>query len=221
VGAVTALFTYFLVWGYSGELKVVLPDRVGLEYETMPDGQPSPDRLKMLLPITFTNTGASHTRRHIINVSASLLPADPPPPPSKNPIFTWEWEIRFISTDEWLLKHRGKDENPVNQNLAARSNNRTQERAAAAIPSPDAPERVEDQRDYVTRAFAFPLSGGESVSKVLDMFQLDGTMSGRKLENFKLVVEVKLEDETITEERNYQCLSPVPSKIFNWCREKK
>jgi hypothetical protein len=193
VGVATSLaaafvsgLTFYLVYADPGALQLVLPDRLGIKYVKRHDV------VEMLVPLTFTNTGAPRTRRYVVRVTASLSPNAPPPPGTRNPTLEWEYELKFIGWREWLKKY------------------------------PDFRERdrpPEDYVDYVGRAFAFPLAGGASDSKVLHMVQFEGSLSGRTIDDFTLVI-VALEDRGRVEaRRRYACPADVYSgQIFTWCR---
>jgi len=147
-----AVATFFLVYADPGELKLILPDRVGLQYGG------SDRKVSMLLPLTFTNTGAPGTWRHILSVTAVLSPEERVPEGTQNLTLAWEFERAFIDKREWLNKYPKED------------------------------QRTEDYAAYVGRAFPFSLAGGASRSKLFEMHQFDeGALSERKLDNFTLV----------------------------------
>jgi len=174
--------TFILVYADPGELKLILPDRVGLQYV-------GPDRkVEMLLPLTFTNTGAPRTWRHILRVTAVLSPQGRVPEGTQNLTLAWEYERAFIGEREWLKKHPNENSHTV------------------------------DYADYVGRAFPFSLAGGVSQSKVFQMLQFDkGALSERKLDNFTLVVVALQEQGRVEVTKKYACRDEVSSDQFTWC----
>lgn len=61
--------TFFLVYASPGNLRIILPDRVGV---ALTQGD-----ISVVIPLTFTNTGAPRTVRHVQRVTASLIEIAP------------------------------------------------------------------------------------------------------------------------------------------------
>ncbi|HEV2884643.1 MAG TPA: hypothetical protein VGW36_07280 [Pyrinomonadaceae bacterium] len=179
VAAITSFISFYLVYADPGELDLVLPDRVGIYHNLENDG------LELLLPITFTNTGAPRTQRHIIRVTAELTPSQPPASGNSNPTFAWEYEKAIIGKLEWKKKY--------NEDITT-------------------PDNV----DYVGRAFAFALYGGESKAKLLNMLQVGGKLGGRSLSDFRLKVDAATDRGVISTTRRYGCVGREPQG-FTWC----
>jgi hypothetical protein len=153
---------------------------------------PPDEQAEMLLPLTLANTGAASTRRYIVSVTASLSFPQPPPEGGKDPIFVWEYEKTFIGWREWFRKH--PEENPGAEGYV-----------------------FEDYVDYVGRAFAFPLAGESSNSKVLHMLQSEGKLYGRKFDDFTLSVRVWEPQASVEAKERYAC-GYESSGEFVWCR---
>lgn len=64
VATVISVTTFFLVYAYRGEVRVIVPDEIGV---ALVDGD-----LSVLLPLTLTNTGAPRTITHIVRVMATV-----------------------------------------------------------------------------------------------------------------------------------------------------
>jgi hypothetical protein len=95
IATLVSIITFVLVYAWPGELKVVLPVQVGLKTE---GGQ-----LKLLLPVTFTNTGAPSIRRHIVTLRAELH--DREQPHIQPVVLRWESEWRFVGVLEFNKKY--------------------------------------------------------------------------------------------------------------------
>ncbi len=179
--ASVSVATFILVYAYPGELRVVPPDRVGLHYLG------SDRRLEMLLPLTFTNTGAPRTWRHVLRVTAVLATDGRRPEGTRDPALAWEYEDAFVGKREWLAKNPGADQGTV------------------------------DYLTYVGRALPFSLAGGVSQAKLYRLLQYDGTPSGKALEKFTLVISVLQEDGRVEVARKYACREEVTDDRFTWC----
>jgi hypothetical protein len=101
--AAVSLGTFYIVQAKPGRLIVVLPDRVGLLFFESSAGR----KLSLVVPLTFTNTGAGPTLRHVTSVHATLSPE--PAEGDDNCKFAWQYEKQFVGAREWLAKH--PDEN--------------------------------------------------------------------------------------------------------------
>jgi hypothetical protein len=180
--SIISFATFYLVYADRGRVELILPDRIGIQYDV------SSDVVEMLLPLTFTNTGAPRTQRHILRVTALVSPAQPPAPGNTNPSLAWEYEKVFIGEVEWIKKY------------------------------PDRNSNTRDYVDYLGRAFAFALHGGESKFKLLDMMQSQGKLAGRSLNDFTLTAEVLLDTGSAKAVQRYSCTDTLVSTSFKWCK---
>jgi hypothetical protein len=84
--AVLSASTFFLVYADRGQLTVLLPDQVGIA------GQP----LAVVIPLVFTNTGATRTHRHVVEATASLV-FGPQGQLQQSVIpLRWQYEVQFV-----------------------------------------------------------------------------------------------------------------------------
>jgi hypothetical protein len=186
--SIISIATFFLVYADHGTVDLILPDRVGMKYDALSD------TAEMLLPLTFTNTGAPRTQRHVLRVTALVSPAQSPAAGNTDPAFAWEYEKVFIGKLEWEKRYPDWfDKYPEDRNNA-------------------------DFVDYLGRALAFSLHGGESKSKLFNMLQSNGKLSGRSLSDFALTVEALLEDSNKKVAGKYSCIGPVVNTTFKWCK---
>jgi len=70
ISMAASLFTLYSTYWFPGELKVTLPypgDNIGFSYD---------DRVKILIPISFTNTGSTRSRAQVYEIKAIISTPD-------------------------------------------------------------------------------------------------------------------------------------------------
>ena len=86
--ALLSAVTFFLVHVNRGSLTVLLPDRVGVAYDS--------GGLAVVIPMVFTNTGAARTHRHVVEAAADLVFTARESEQRSVPL-RWRYEVRFVS----------------------------------------------------------------------------------------------------------------------------
>ena len=169
IAALVSLSTFFLVYADRGHLTVLLPDRVAIADQS--------HGLALVIPLVFTNTGASRTHRHVIESSAVLVFVASGEAQQRTMPLRWEFEAQFVSTNEF---HRRYPQLPYAKD-----------------------DELVDQIDYVNRAFPFHLGGGTSLVKI---YQFEPSDSQRLAEigPFEIRVRVRTESETVDVSGNYR-----------------
>jgi hypothetical protein len=133
----TASYTFYFTYFYSGELDFLPPDRVGIAW----DGT----ALRMLIPITLTNTSSARYRAQVYEMAADLSTI-PAREGRRQTSFhmPWQTEMTYISTADYFTKYQEWVKSYPDRS-----------------PNLDLP----DQLSYVGRAFPFQLIGGAFISK--------------------------------------------------------
>ncbi len=175
---IVSISTFFLVYAYQGELKVLLGDEVGV---TSAGG-----RLRMVIPLVFTSTGAERVHRHVMRVAAVVKPLNGDEAQILSVPMRWEVEVQFISRKEFRRRY------------------------------PDAAEPGSiDVIDYVNRAVPFHLAGGSSVLKTYQLDQNAPSPNLSKLRAFELVMTVWTEKEVLHTSATYLGPGELNSK-YQW-----
>jgi hypothetical protein len=145
ISILTASLTFYLTYFYSGDLDFLPPARVGIAR----DG----NALRMLIPITLTNTSSAGYRAQVHEITADLsIPAREGRRQASFHML-WQYEMTYISTQDYFTKY---------QEWIKAYPDRS--------PDPD----LKDQLNYVARAFPFQLIGGAFISKFY-LFEEAGT----------------------------------------------
>jgi len=168
VAAIISIVTFFWVYAYQGKLEVTIPSQIGV-------AKSGYDKLQILVPFVFTNTGATRTHRHITNITANIIPLSNNGAELPSALIGWTYEVQFISTWAYHTKY----------------------------PDQQVNMKQMDKVDYVSRAFPFHLEGGDSVSKVYIFEQKDGTFDSAGVGNFMLVITIWTNKEHFTMKSKY------------------
>ena len=86
--------TFFLVYVDRGEIEVLLPHNIGIGISA------EPGNLGILVPATFSNTGAPRSRRHIRHITGFIKSLDNAVPAEGT--IEWTYEHRFVGRDEFF-----------------------------------------------------------------------------------------------------------------------
>lgn len=164
VATCISISTFFLVYAFEGELRVILPDRVGIGLDN--------GYLTTIVPITFTNTGAPRTVRHVRQVKALVEPKVTTN--TKNPSITMFslQEKKFVGNDEYLKMFPEKETEYADCKEHENSEclEKSQNKSDCEILAEDKC-RHDDQAVYVSRPVPFPLFGEDSAAKVYQFIQ--------------------------------------------------
>ena len=97
ISMAASLFTLYSTYWFPGELKVTLPypgDNIGFSYD---------DRVKILIPISFTNTGSTRSRAQVYEIKAIISTPDG----NKTKFETrWDYAASYISNQEYLIRYK-------------------------------------------------------------------------------------------------------------------
>ena len=97
VAALISVTTFFLVYAYRGEVRVIIPDRIGV---ALTSGD-----LSVLMPLTLTNTGAPRTARHIVRISATLEGIAPLQGSPATINVRWRMELKYAKSNDTNYMH--------------------------------------------------------------------------------------------------------------------
>ncbi len=165
-----------------GKLKYILPDRIGLEVD-----KPGATVI-LILPVTFSNSGAPRTFQHVLRVTVQIVPGQKKEASESDPLLSWKYELSFIHRLQYLKKYPN----------------------ASATGSTD-------YLDYVGQAFPFALAGGRSTTKIFEMRQIAGSMKNRSIDIVTIFVSVQTEKSQSTMRSVYQCREGVTEENVSWC----
>lgn len=143
----------YLVQFNQGNLKVLFPDKLGIGYKN--------ENFNFVLPVTFTNSGASRQGKDILNVWVDLSSTSVPGTIRAD----WKFEVGFMHKIDYFKNH---------PNEKFRDNNDT-----------------EDFLVYNTRAYPFYIEGGRSIFKSYYLEQSDGELPTKGLENLVLTLHIQ------------------------------
>ena len=105
IAAVISVATFVLVHADPGDIKVVLPDNVGVKHV---DGE-----LLLLVPVTLTNTGAPRTVRHISSMTAHLNEDRKDRGNANTVALRWRTIFTLLGRAEYALKYRIEDKSSL------------------------------------------------------------------------------------------------------------
>lgn len=91
VATVISVTTFFLVYAHKGEVRVVVPDELGV---ALLDGD-----LSVLLPLTLTNTGAPRTTTHIARIMATVKETAPTGTSAATVEVRWRRELMYTKIE--------------------------------------------------------------------------------------------------------------------------
>lgn len=97
IAAILSVITFFLVYAYKGDVRVILPDKIGIGLEK--------GDLSIILPLVLTNTGAPRTVIHIIQITASIEGIAPLQEPPNEVDVRWRAEVKFVNEEEYMQDH--------------------------------------------------------------------------------------------------------------------
>lgn len=185
IAAAISISTFYLVYAKPGDVRIIMPDRVGV---SLLDGD-----VLLLLPVTFTNTGAPRTVNHVTHVSVTMRDIDPSPRADQLVDLQWDAEWKFIGKLQYLQNYPAQKEN------ASRWGSR------------------DDALDYVARAFPFALSGGTSVTKLFDFVRVNGSFQ-ESLRSFQLVVRAQTPTGAVSSRTaQYFCSQGALEEKYRYC----
>jgi len=152
-----SLLTAYQVSLKPGQLQIIMPDKVGVALSKYGYAQ-------LLLPVTFTNTGATQNIKHVTHISATMRRIDPHLIPDNEVAFHWRFELKTKSRSGCACCEA------------------TEERKSEKSMS-----LLNDAVEVESRTFPFAVDGGKSIGKLLDMPQEKWAFQAH-LNSFELVV---------------------------------
>jgi hypothetical protein len=191
IAAIISLSTFYIVELRKGDVQVIMPDKVGVRLSQ------SGDYAILLIPLTFTNTGAPRSVNHVTHVTATLRNMDPHEISDNEVEFLWRYEATTVDKFEYFQKHpeRRKEWHDVGT--------------------------MSDIVVYAARTFPFALNGGTSASKLFDFVQRDGGKFQQSLRSFELIVHAMTPSETVSTSKavRYICEDDKLEADFGYCHQ--
>lgn len=200
---VISIATFRLVYADRGEVKVVMPDRVGIKLWCRDAELKRPGDADLLIPLTFTNTGAPRTVQHVTRVTAILSNIYPSKVLGNKEVdLGWSYEYMFVSRQQWFQKYPNEK-------------GRTAEKTGSC-------DR-EDYLDYLNRAVPFAIWGGTSAYKLSEFIQI-GNGFQQSVRGFDLVVRAEVDHGSppSSEIVKYECESDqLKDSKFRYCERRR
>lgn len=178
VSLLLSAVTFYLVHANKGELELLLPDKVGIALKN--------GRLDLVVPITFTNTGAPRQGRQVLATSAEVQTTSSPPFVATT---EWTYEVGFVHRLRFFKdfpEERARDHGEV------------------------------DFIVYSNRAFPFQLNGATSLSKTYNFVQTSGQAPMRPLGEFQLTLRVRTERGDAIRSAKYRLLEAKLDNSYAW-----
>jgi len=189
VAATISISTFYLVYAKKGEVQVIMPDKVGVSL--------SNGSALLLIPLTFTNTGAPRSVNHVTHVTATLRNLDPHMVAGNEVDLHWRFELTTTGKFQYFLKY---PEKKVEE----------KKRTGKGI-------RTDDFVDYVGRTFPFALYGGTSVNKLFDFVQNTGVFQ-TSLRSFELEVRAETDSKAFSSQVvKYVCEGEELGEDYGYC----
>jgi hypothetical protein len=189
VAAIISVSTFYLVYAKKGEVRVIMPDKVGVSL--------SNGSALLLIPVTFTNTGAPRTVNHVTHVTATLRKLDPQEVAGNEVGLHWRFELKTIGKFQYLQTYPDRKDEEKNKKGDVANN--------------------DDYVDYVSRTFPFALYGGTSVNKLFDFVQ-DAGVFQRSLRSFELEVRAETDSKAVSSQVvKYFCEGEELRKDYRYC----
>lgn len=182
IATCVSLATFYLVHANPGEVKYILPDRIGLEVD-----KPGATVI-LILPVTFSNSGAPRTFQHVLRVTVQLAPGQKKEASQSDPLLSWKYELSFIHRLQYLTKYPNASDTGST-----------------------------DYLDYIGQAFPFALAGGQSTTKIFEMRQIAGSVENRSINIVTIFVSVQTEKSQSTIRSVYQCRQGPTEESVSWC----
>ena len=183
--------TYYQVYERQGELRIIMADKVGVTL--LKNGS-----ALLLIPLVFTNTGASRSVNHVTHMTATMRSLDPQNLAGSQVEFFWRLERTMIGKFQYLQKYpdraESKKENDAGSDI--------------------------DVLDYVGRTFPFALYGGASVNKLFDFVQQTDRFQPT-LRSFELEVRAETDSKPVSSKPvKYVCDEEPKLEVdsFTYCR---
>jgi hypothetical protein len=165
-----------------------MPDKVGVSL--------SSGEALLLVPLTFTNTGAPRTVNHVTHVTATMHSIVPSQPQREEVSLHWRFELTTVGKWQYFLKYpeQKKDEGYW--------------------------AGTDDVVEYVGRAFPFALYGGTSATKLFDFIQ-DGSGFQGSLRRFELVVRAETPSGRVSSKKGvtYICNEATLTERYLYCSQ--
>ena len=108
---IISISTFYLVYARKGDVLVILPDKVGV---SLSNG----DAL-LLIPLTFTNTGAPRTVNHVTHVTATLRDMKPHEISGNEVDLHWRFELTTIGNLQYFQKYPEEEKKRKDTKTAA------------------------------------------------------------------------------------------------------
>jgi len=187
IAAIISLSTFYLVYTRKGEVKIIMPDKVGVSL--------SNGNALLLVPLTFTNTGAPRTVNYVIHVAATMRNIDPHEISDRSVDLHWRLELTTVDKWRWLEKN---PEQKVDREYWA--------------------EKY-DVVQYVGRALPFALYGGTSATKLFDFIQDRGSFQ-QSLRSFEIVARAETPSGAVSSKMvKYVCENAQLDKDYTYCNQ--
>jgi len=166
---IISLLTFFLVYADKGRIKILLPYSVGIGISS------ETNDLDIVVPATFSNTGAPRTMRHILLITGHVSSLDESVHLDNGPLW-WTYENKFVGEEEFFRRY------PTKKN--------------------DGDKR--DYIVYEGRAIPFTLKGDESITKIMEL-EMPGTHPDVVPGEFKIELILHTESGNVRESKAYKC----------------
>ena len=156
----------YLVQFNKGSLKILLPDKMAI-------GLNSSGKIAIVLPLTFTSTGAPRQGIEVLKVWIDVFSTSEP---GQALTAYWMYESAYMHRLEFLKNYPEEKDRDTGQ---------------------------EDFLVYSKRAFPFHLEGGKSTSKAYYLLQSNGNLPDKNLGILILTIHVKTDNGVIERSVKY------------------